>query len=69
MLQGAKTVDDTYAINVAKTEYREGFNTGNIDQVLSVFAPEFTDDSDGRAIPQYKATAKLAGFLQAVRPS
>src|SRR5215831_6549805 len=41
-------MDDVYAINVAKSQYRDGFNTGNIDQVLSVFAPEFTDMSDGR---------------------
>ena len=41
-------MDDTYAINVAKTEYREGFNTGNADRILSVFAHEFTDNSDGR---------------------
>lgn len=41
-------MDDTYAINVAKSEYREGFNTGDVDRVLSVFAPEFTDNSDGR---------------------
>lgn len=41
-------MDDTYAINIAKTEYREGFNTGNADRVLAVFAPEFTDNSDGR---------------------
>jgi len=41
-------VDDTYAINVAKTEFREGFNTGNVDRVLSAFAPEFRDNSDGR---------------------
>lgn len=41
-------MDDTYAINIAKTEYREGFNTGDADRVLSVFAPEFTDNSDGR---------------------
>jgi hypothetical protein len=41
-------MDDTYAINVAKTEYREGFNTGDADRVVSVFAPEFTDNSDGR---------------------
>ncbi len=41
-------MDDTYAINVAKTEYREGFNTADADRILSVFAPEFTDNSDGR---------------------
>ena len=41
-------MDDTYAINVAKTEYREGFNTGDAERVVAVFAPEFTDNSDGR---------------------
>ena len=41
-------MDDTYLINVARTEYREGFNTGDADRVLAVFAPEFTDNSDGR---------------------
>ena len=41
-------MDDTYLINVARTEYREGFNTGDADRVMSVFAPEFTDHSDGR---------------------
>ena len=41
-------MDDTYAINVAKTEFREGFNSGNPDRVLSVFAAEFTDNSARR---------------------
>ncbi len=41
-------MDDTYAINVAKSHYREGFNTGDAERVLAVFAPEFTDMSDGR---------------------
>ena len=58
-------MDDTYAINVAKTEYREGFNTGNTDQVLSVFAPEFTDNSDGRP-SRYGSDAptKLRRYLE-----
>ena len=58
-------MDDTYAINVAKTEYREGFNTGNADRVLSVFAPEFTDDSDGRP-SRYGSDApiKLRRYLE-----
>ena len=47
-LTGEGRVDDTYLINVARTEYREGFNTGDADRVMSVFAPEFTDHSDGR---------------------
>ena len=41
-------MDDTYAINVAKSNYREGFAIGDVERVLSVFAPEFTDMSDGR---------------------
>jgi len=58
-------MDDTYAINVAKTEYREGFNTGDADRVVSVFAPEFTDNSDGRP-SRYgnDAPAKLREYLR-----
>jgi ketosteroid isomerase-like protein len=57
-------VDDTYAINVAKSEYREGFNTGDAARVLSVFGPEFTDMSDGRP-SRYRADAavKLRAYL------
>jgi ketosteroid isomerase-like protein len=50
-------MDDVYAINVAKSKYREGFNTANADQVLSVFASEFTDMSDGRP-SRYGADAR-----------
>jgi len=32
-------MDDVYAINVAKSQFRDGFNTGDRDLVLSVFAP------------------------------
>ena len=41
-------MDDVYAINVAKSQFRDGFNTGDRDLVLSVFAPRFTDMSFGR---------------------
>lgn len=58
-------MDDTYAINLAKTEYREGFNTGNVNRVLSVFAAEFTDNSDGRPSHYGKnAAAKLRTYLE-----
>jgi ketosteroid isomerase-like protein len=40
-------MDDLYALNVAKTEYREGYNTGDIDRVLAVFSDELLDMSDG----------------------
>ena len=41
-------MDDVYAINVAKSNYREGFNTADVERVLSAFAPEFRDMSDAR---------------------
>src|SRR5260370_22970070 len=39
--------DDKYAISVAKTEYREAYNSGDVDRLLAVFASAFTDWSDG----------------------
>ena len=58
-------MDDTYAINVAKTEFREGFNTGDVARVLSAFAPEFTDMSDGRP-SRYgsQARGRLRSYLK-----
>ena len=44
-------MDDVYAINVAKSNYREGFDTADVERVLSAFAPEFTDMSDGASQP------------------
>jgi ketosteroid isomerase-like protein len=36
-----------FDINVAKTEFREGYNQGDVDRVLSCFSPEgFTDMTD-----------------------
>jgi ketosteroid isomerase-like protein len=57
-------MDDTYAINVAKSHYRDGFNTEDVERVLSAFAPEFTDMSDGRP-NRYGADAgpKLRAYL------
>src|SRR5712671_2793251 len=47
--EGLKTMDDTYQINVAKTEFREAYNRRDVDQLLSVFEDEgFTDMSEGR---------------------
>jgi ketosteroid isomerase-like protein len=40
--------DDVRAIEAAKTEYRDGYNTGDIDRVLSVFADGFIDLSAGQ---------------------
>ena len=36
-----------YEINVAKAEFREAYNAGNVDRLLAVFADEFTDMSAG----------------------
>ena len=38
-----KTMNDAYSIRLAKTELRDGYNTGDVDRILSVF-------SDGWAI-------------------
>lgn len=41
-------MDDIYEINVAKTEFREAYNTGDVDRLLAVFSPGgFTDMSEG----------------------
>lgn len=39
--------DDQYQISVAKTEYREAYNNGDVPRLLSVFASRFTDCSEG----------------------
>ena len=51
-------MDDMYAINVAKSNYREGFDTADVERVLSAFAPEFTDMSDSRP-SRYQADAAV----------
>jgi len=41
-------MSDIYAINVAKTEVREGYSTGDVDRVLAVMdSGGFTDMSEG----------------------
>lgn len=43
-------MDDRYAINVAKTEYREAYNTGDVDRLIAITDPEIVDFSDGRRL-------------------
>ena len=43
-----KQDDDIYKINAAKTEFREAYNTGDVDRLLSVFHSEFMDLSLGQ---------------------
>jgi ketosteroid isomerase-like protein len=45
--QAAILKDDQHAIAVAKTEYREAYNAGDVQRLLSVFASKFVDCSDG----------------------
>ena len=45
--QPAMVKDDQHSIAVAKTEYREAYNAGDVQRLLSVFAAEFVDCSDG----------------------
>jgi ketosteroid isomerase-like protein len=41
-------MNDIYAINLAKTEVREGHNTGDVDRIAGVFrASGFTDMTEG----------------------
>jgi ketosteroid isomerase-like protein len=40
-------MNDVYEINVAKAQFREAYNAGNVDRLLAVLADEFTDMSAG----------------------
>jgi hypothetical protein len=40
-------MDDLYAINAAKTEFREGFNLGDSSRVLAIADPGLVNFSDG----------------------
>jgi len=41
-------MSDVYAINVSKTEFREGYNNADINRLMAVFHPDgFTDMSEG----------------------
>jgi len=44
--QAARLENDQHLIAVAKTEYREAYNAGDTQRLLSVFAREFVDCSD-----------------------
>jgi ketosteroid isomerase-like protein len=46
-LDGESASDDRYAINAAKTQLREGYNSADVERILSVFADTFTDLSEG----------------------
>src|SRR5262249_42653606 len=39
--------DDIYLINKAKSEFRDGYNNGNAEQILSMFDPFMVEMSQG----------------------
>ena len=53
-------MDDLYAINVAKTEFREGFNLADTSRVLVLADPDLVNFSDGQ--PSEFGESGLAAF-------
>jgi ketosteroid isomerase-like protein len=41
-------MDDVYAINLAKTEFREAYDTGNVERLLAIVDSDLIDCSNGR---------------------
>jgi ketosteroid isomerase-like protein len=41
-------MDDLYAVNAAKSEFREGLNRGDTSQVLAIVDPDLINFSDGQ---------------------
>ena len=41
-------MDDVHSISIAKTEYRDGFNTGDVERILAVFQDGYIDMSEGQ---------------------
>ncbi len=54
-------MDDVYAINFAKTEFREAFNTGDPERFIALLDPAFVYMPDGLAL------AMGAGAADAIR--
>ena len=52
-------MNDEEAISLAKTEFREAYNAGDVERLLSVFGDSFTDMSEGEA-SFYGTEAKIA---------
>jgi ketosteroid isomerase-like protein len=52
-------MDDAYAINVAKTEFREAYNTGDVNRLLAILDDDAIDYSDGRQSGYGEAGRKM----------
>jgi len=58
-------MDDLYAINVAKTEIREAYNTGDVEKLLAVLDNSLVEYSDGRRSGYGEAGKRaLRSYLQ-----
>ena len=58
-------MDDAYAINLAKTEFREAYNTGNVERLLSIVDSGLVDLSNGRCSGYGESgKAALRSYLQ-----
>ncbi|MGE5323594.1 MAG: YybH family protein [Actinomycetota bacterium] len=58
--------DEEHQISLAKTEYREAYNFGDVERLLAVFASAFTDCSEGEP-SFYGAEARRALELRTRR--
>jgi ketosteroid isomerase-like protein len=59
---GDEQMDDKYLINVARSEYREAYNTADIDRLLAVCSDNLVDMSDGEPSfygPEAKQSLRL----------
>ena len=52
-------MNHVYEINVAKSNFREAYNAGNVDRLLAAFADEFTDMSALSARPSSEPTPEM----------
>jgi ketosteroid isomerase-like protein len=50
-------MDDLYAINAAKTEFREAFNAGDAERLVAILDPDFVYIADGRGLAIGTGTA------------
>jgi ketosteroid isomerase-like protein len=53
-------MDDTYRINIAKTEFREAYNRGDVDQLLAVFEQVGLTDMSESGPTRYDEDARKA---------
>lgn len=65
-------MDDVYAINLAKTRIREGYENEDVDAILSVYDDSFTDmsasypsfyDTDSKKVFRAKLTRLFSEYL------